>query len=125
MYRRGMTSLRRALAFGFLVWLISLLPIRQSNRPLFESIIGVALAMVTASFLNLYFRRVERHYGGALLGIQWFAMSLLLDQSLFRFGPMKMPFGGHAVLAALVSSSSPMGTHTAGIKRYSRPHSNA
>lgn len=103
MYRWSMTSVRRALAFGFLLWLIPLaismciFPIRQSNRPLFESIMSIVLATATASLLNVYFRRVERRFAleGALLGVLWFAISLLLDQPLFAFGPMRMPFADY------------------------------
>jgi len=98
-----MASLRKALVLGFLVWLVPFLisvgifAIRQSNRPLFESIMGVVVAMCTAIFLNLYFRTVERRYGseGARLGILWCGMCILLDLPLFLFGPMKMPLGAY------------------------------
>jgi hypothetical protein len=92
-----MDSLRRALAFRFLLWLIHsaisicIFPIRQSNRPLFESTVSVVLAIANA-FLNL-FRRFARE--GAILGVLLFAISLLLDQRKFRFGPMQMPFADH------------------------------
>ena len=98
-----MTSLRKALIFGFLTWLVPFLisvcifPIRQSNRPLFESIMGTVVAMCAASLLNFYFRRVQRRYGweGALLGILWCGMCILLDLPLFLFGPMKMPMAAY------------------------------
>jgi len=98
-----MASVPKALVLGFLVWLVPLLvsfcifPIRQSNRPLFESIMGVVVAMCTAIFLNLYFRTVERRSGfeGALLGILWCGMCILFDLPLFLFGPMKMPPGAY------------------------------
>jgi hypothetical protein len=98
-----MSSIRRALIFGFLSWLVPFLvsvwlfPVRQSNRPLFESIMPVVVAMCAAIFLNLYFRKVERRFlaEGAFLGVLWFAMSILFDQPLFLFGPMKMPFGAY------------------------------
>jgi len=67
-----MDSLRRALAFRFLLWLIHsaisicIFPIRQSNRPLFESTVSVVLAIAIA-FLNVYFRRFARE--GAILGV--------------------------------------------------------
>jgi hypothetical protein len=96
-----MTSLRKALVFGFLVWLLPFLisfclfRVRQSNRPLFESIMSVVVAMCTASFLNLYFRRVERRYGleGALLGILWCGMCIVFDLPMFLAGPMMMAPG--------------------------------
>lgn len=76
---------------------VCLFPVRQSNRPLFESIMGVVVAMCTAIFLNLYFRTVERRSGfeGALLGILWCGMCILFDLPLFLFGPMKMPPGAY------------------------------
>jgi hypothetical protein len=49
-----MTSLRKALFYGVLVWLIPfavaflIFPLRQSARPLFESIMPVALAAAAA-----------------------------------------------------------------------------
>ena len=93
-----MTSVRKALLFGFLVWLVpfvvsfGIFPLRQSNRPLFESIMGTVVALSAATFLNRYFRRVERRYGfeGVALGILWCAMCILLDLPLFLEGPMKM-----------------------------------
>jgi len=85
------------------VWLlpflisVCLFPVRQSNRPLFESIMSVVVAMCTASFLNLYFRRVERRYGleGLLLGILWCSMCILFDLPLFLEGPMTMAPGAY------------------------------
>lgn len=98
-----MTFLRKALVFGFLAWLVPFLisvclfPVRQSNRPLFESIMPVVLAACAAILLNLYFRKVERRFlaEGALLGVLWLAMSILFDLPMFLFGPMKMPLGAY------------------------------
>lgn len=93
-----MTSLRKALLYGFLVWLIPfvisvcLFPLRQSNRGLFESIMGIVVALCAASFLSLYFRGVTLRYGweGALLGALWCGMCILLDLPLFLEGPMSL-----------------------------------
>ena len=98
-----MTSLRRALFYGFLVWLIPfaisvcLFGIRKANRPLFESIMEVVLASCVAMFLNLYFRRVEHRFvaEGAMLGILWCVMSILFDLPLFSHGPMQMPLASY------------------------------
>jgi hypothetical protein len=98
-----MTSLRRALLYGFLVWLIPfaisvcLFGIRKANRPLFESIMEVVLAVCAATFLNFYFRRVERRFlaEGAMLGLLWCAMSILFDLPLFSHGPMQMPLASY------------------------------
>lgn len=98
-----MTSLRRALFYGFLVWLIPfaisvcLFGIRKTNRPLFESIMEIVLALCSTIFLNLYFRKVERRFlaEGTILGILWCAMSILFDLPLFSNGPMKMPLASY------------------------------
>jgi hypothetical protein len=98
-----MTSLRRALLYGFLVWLIPfvisvcLFGIRKANRPLFESIMEIVLALCATIFLNLYFRRVDRRFlaEGAMLGVLWCAMSILFDLPLFSYGPMQMPLTRH------------------------------
>lgn len=63
-----MTSFRRALLYGFLVWLIPFLvaflifPLRESSRPLFESIMPVTLAMATAVFGVLYFKNLASNH---------------------------------------------------------------
>jgi len=95
-----MTSVRKALVLGFLVWLlisVAIFPIRRSNRPMFESIMGIVVALAAASFLNLYFRTVERRFAfeGALLGMLWCALCVLCDLPLFLCGPMKMPMGAY------------------------------
>lgn len=98
-----MTSLRKALIFGFLAWLIPFLTsvclyrIRQSDRPLFESIMPVVLAVCAAVLLHLYFRNTERRFvfESAILGALWLAMSILFDLPMFLFGPMKMPLGAY------------------------------
>jgi hypothetical protein len=98
-----MTSFRRALLYGFLVWLIPfvisvcLFGVRKANRPLFESIMEIVLALCAALFLNLYFCRVEGRFlaEGAMLGVLWCAMSILFDLPLFSHGPMQMPLASY------------------------------
>jgi hypothetical protein len=96
-------SWRRALGYGFLLWLVpfiaavGLFPIRQSNRPLFESIMPIVLAVCTMLALKLYLRRgAAPAFGeGLLLGLIWMAVSLLFDWPMFSAGPMKMTLGGY------------------------------
>ena len=94
-----MTPLRRAILFGFLIWLVPfvvaflIFPIRESSRPLFESIMPVAVAAATVIFGVLYFRHVMRDYirQGILIGVIWLAMCLLIDMPLMLLGgPMQM-----------------------------------
>ena len=99
-----MTSIRRALLFGFLIWLIPFLvaflifPLRESARPLFESIMPVVVAMATTAFAVVYFRAVVRNplKEGLLLGIIWWLISLAIDAPLMLLGgPMQMSLGAY------------------------------
>jgi hypothetical protein len=97
-----MTSIGRALLFGFLTWLVPFLvafaifPIRESSRPLFESIMPVAIAGAVVAFALVYFGRVRQGFvrEGLLLGTLWLAMSVLIDLPLMLLGgPMQMTAG--------------------------------
>jgi hypothetical protein len=97
-----MAARRKAILFGFLVWLAAfaaaflIYPIRESSRPLFESIMPVVVAMATAACAVLYFRGVSRSYGreGLVLGCLWLAMNWLIDMPLMLAGgPMQMTVG--------------------------------
>jgi len=94
-----MTSIKRALLFGLLVWLIPfavafvIYPIRESSRPLFESIMPVTVAAATVVFAVLYFRQVARQHlrEGILIGLIWLVMCLAIDMPLMLLGgPMQM-----------------------------------
>jgi hypothetical protein len=53
---------KRALALGFVSWLIPfvlgfiLFPIKQSNAPLFGTLMGLAVLLTAGLLLNVYFR---------------------------------------------------------------------
>lgn len=91
-------SWKKALGYGFLLWLIpfvvsmALFPIRQGNRPLFESIMPLVEAICTIFFLRLYLRHGKAPGMGEslLLGVLWMGISLLFDWPMFAAGPMKM-----------------------------------
>ena len=94
-----MSPIRRAILFGFLIWLIPfvvafvIFPLRESSRPLFESIMPVSVAAATVLFGVLYFRHVVRDHvrQGILIGAIWLVMCLLIDMPLMLFGgPMQM-----------------------------------
>ena len=86
--------------FGFLTWLIAfvvsvlIFPLRESQRPLFESIMPVVVTVCAVLFSILYFRKVEKSFlqEGMLLGIAWLVINIFVDLLLFSEGPMKMPF---------------------------------
>lgn len=93
-----MKSWGKALLFGTYVWLVPfvvavlIFPLRASNRPLFESIMPVAVAASAVVFAGRYLRKVDTGFGreGVLLGVLWFAMSVAIDLPLVSAGPMKM-----------------------------------
>lgn len=85
-----MTSLRKALLYGVAVWLIPfvvaslIFPLRASNRPLFESIMPVAVAGGVVIFAVRYFRSVTAGFvaEGLRLGLLWLAISIAIDAPL-------------------------------------------
>jgi len=93
-----MQSMKRAFAYGFLVWLLTLLvsmalfPLKRSWPVLFDSIMPVALALCAVIFANRYFHRCAASSlrEGLLLGAIWLVMNWLLDWPLFSNGPMRM-----------------------------------
>ena len=70
-----MIAFGRALLFGFLVWLIpfvaafAIFPLRQSARPLFESIMPVTVTAVVVGFGLTYVKRVRA--GSRARGSSW------------------------------------------------------
>jgi len=98
-----MTSIKKVLIFGFLVWVIPFavgfmaFSLRESNRPLFESIMPVALTGCIVLFSVFYFKKAQSASAteGLKLGLIWLATSLIIDLIMFMQGPMKMPLGGY------------------------------
>lgn len=85
--------------FGFLIWLIPFMvsfiifPLRDSNRPLFESIMPVILTLIVVIFSILYFKKVDiiSIKEGFIIGFIWFIISLIIDLLLFiPSSPMQM-----------------------------------
>ena len=100
-----MKSLKRALLYGILIWLIPFIvsffiyPIKISLPALFESIMPIIITISVVAFSNLYFKRVGEAFlrEGVLLGIIWFVISLVLDLLMFIEGPMKMIFSDYMI----------------------------
>lgn len=98
-----MKSWKRALLYGFLIWLlpfivsIIIFPLRESARPLFESIMPVVVTLCAVVFSILYFKNLDRDFlkEGILLGVIWFVISLVIDLLMFSSGPMKMSFADY------------------------------
>lgn len=89
---------KQVVLYGVAVWtfvfIIALLafPLRAEERPLFESIMPVALALAVTSATVKYFQSAPKKTAmiGFCLGLIWLIVSLLLDSLLFFQGPMKM-----------------------------------
>lgn len=97
-----MTSLGKAVLSGAGVWAVPfvvaflIFPLRQSARPLFESIMPVAVAGATVGFAVPYFRSVGTAFirEGLGLGLLWLLICAAIDAPLMLFGgPMKMTVG--------------------------------
>ena len=94
-----MNSIKKAIVYGFFVWLIPFLAsfpifnLKETNRPLFESIMPVVLSLVVVIFATLYFKKVGGSFfrEGLLLGFVFLIISLVIDLFMFMWGPMKMP----------------------------------
>jgi hypothetical protein len=98
-----MKSLKFASLYGFVLWLIPfaaamvLFQVRNNQRPLFESIMPVVLAICATILADLYWRKVEVHFvrEGILLGVVWLVISIVLDLLMFMWGPMRMSLANY------------------------------
>ena len=114
-----MSSWRLALGLGVAMWIIPFVvavvvfPFRESTRPLFESIMAVAVT-ATAVGLGLVYLRRFRAGGireGLLLGLIWLVISLAIDLPLFLLAsPMQMTLGAYLADIGLTYVSIPVVT---------------
>ncbi len=121
-----MVSWRKALLFGFLIWLIAFLvafaifQIRESSRPLFESIMPVVLAVATVFFARLYFSHVGARFRreGVLLGLVWMGVNVAIDIPLMLApSPMQMTLGEYLADIGLTYVMIPVITAGMGLVR--------
>jgi uncharacterized membrane protein YagU involved in acid resistance len=82
--------------YGFLLWLTAFVgafivfPLKQSNPPLFETLVAVVLAAATVLYGRLYFRREEITLKYCIIvGFIWALINIIIDLPLFSYGPMK------------------------------------
>jgi hypothetical protein len=92
-----MKSWKRALGLGVLMWLVPFVvaflvfPFHESARPLFESVMAVAVAGSAAGLGYLYVRSGASTAEGLRLGLIWFVLCVLIDAPLMLLGgPMQM-----------------------------------
>jgi len=97
-----MAAKGKAVLYGFLIWLTAfvvaflIFPLRESSRPLFESIMPVVVTLATVAFAVTYFRGVKRDYlrEGIVIGCLWLVINVLIDLPLMLAGgPMQMTLG--------------------------------
>jgi hypothetical protein len=121
-----MRSWRATLGLGFVAWLAPFaaaflaFPFRATARPLFESIMAVAVT-ATAAVLGLaYLRRAGRGTAreGLLIGLIWSLVCVLIDAPLMLLGgPMKMTAGEYMADIGLTYASIPIVTWALGAAR--------
>ena len=95
-----MESIKRTILFGFLLWLIPfvvsipILPLKEAQSPLFETIMPIALTVCVVFFSILYFKKMKSGFlsESIKLGIIWFVISIIIDLLMFMWGPMQMSF---------------------------------
>jgi hypothetical protein len=93
----------RALVFGLIVWAVPFIvamviyPLYEYERPLFESIMPVAVALSASVFTVFYLNILEMDFlkESIYLGILWFVICIGIDLLMFSWGPMKMNFGDY------------------------------
>ncbi len=95
-----MNKIFKIIIFGFLMWVVPFLvsvliyPLKTSVNPFFESIMPVVITVIVVLLSIKYFTNINANFlkEGILMGITWFLISILLDLSLFMWGPMQMSF---------------------------------
>ncbi len=117
-----MISWKQVALWGLLVWVVPFVvamfafPLRATERPLFESMMAVALAVATVLSAGLYFRNagIGSLKEGVLLGLVWMGMSIAIDLPLFMQGPMRMSPADYAKDIAVTYLMIPVITAGAG-----------
>ena len=115
---------RRSIGFGILMWLVPFLvafavfPFRESARPLFESVMAVAVTSSAVVLGLRYFRSVEVDLvrEGAAVGLVWLGLSILIDAPLMLLGgPMQMTLAEYMADIGLTYALIPVVTTGLGV----------
>lgn len=92
-----MAALKKALLYGFLVWLIPfvagffLFSLHESNRILFESIMPLIVTASASFFGYKYLKKFHKRGEGLKLGLIWILIAVCFDAILFLTPtPMQM-----------------------------------
>ncbi len=97
-----MQNIKRALIYGFLLWLIPFLasvvifPLKKTDPAFFQSLLGV-LSMTLVIILTVhYFRKTQGSLKeGIFLGLILAGLSWFFDFLFFIWGPIKMPLDAY------------------------------
>ena len=88
---------KRAALLGLLSWLIPfavsfiVFRLKQSNPPLFGTLMGLVVLLTAGALLARYFRnRPVSVREAVLVGALWLCMDLVFDYPMFAYGPMRM-----------------------------------
>ena len=88
---------KRAAFLGFLSWLIPfavsflLFHVKQSNPPLFSTLMDLVVFSTGGALLTLCFRnRPVSVREAVLVGVLWLFINLIFDYPMFAYGPMRM-----------------------------------
>jgi hypothetical protein len=112
-------SLRTAVFYGFLLWLIPFIvavlvfPTKTFFPPFFETIMAVTVTLCVVTLAILYFKRVTADHVrvGIVIGVVWLAISIFIDLPLFLLGgPMQMSFTNYMMDIGLTYLTYPIVT---------------
>jgi len=89
----------KIILFGLLIWLIPFLvsffiyPLKTSGNPLFESIMPLALNIITVLLVCTYLKTIQMEFvkESILIGVTLFLINIIIDLIMFLpFSPMQM-----------------------------------
>ena len=93
-----MQQIKRAFAYGFLLWIIPFLasvvifPLKKTDPAFFQSILGVTSITLAVILTVYYFRKTQGNLKeGIFLGLIFAFISWFFDFFFFIWGPIKMP----------------------------------
>ncbi len=97
-----MQLVKRALLYGFLLWIIPFLasvlifPLKKSDPAFFQSILGVISITLAVVLTIHYFKRAQGSLKeGIFLGLIFAVISWFFDFLFFILGPIKMPLDAY------------------------------
>ena len=89
---------KRALLYGFLLWIIPFLasvvifPLKKTDPAFFQSLLGVFSITLVVILAVHYFKKTQGSLkGGIFLGLIFAVISWFFDFFFFIWGPIKMP----------------------------------